>query len=129
MTRQQQLVLDLVKQSHAHPTSEQVLSLARTVLPGIGVATVYRVLDKLSRDGLLRRFVPDGGPAHYDGTLSPHEHVICRCCGRVRDVDLGNAAQLILERAGGAEMELTLSLKETCADCIRAKANGNSQNA
>jgi Fur family ferric uptake transcriptional regulator len=55
-------------------------------MPSPSPATVYRVLESLVRDGLLRRVSTTGGAGRFDANLTPHQHLICRVCGRMTDV-------------------------------------------
>ena len=117
MTHRQQLIYSLVAQAHTHPTAEEVLGLARRVLPGIGLATVYRSLDLLVREGLVRRIRINGEPDRFDGTLAPHIHVICRVCGAVRDLFVEDIVAQLVAAAGGHEVSCEINIWETCENC------------
>lgn len=119
MTRQQQVIYESVKDNPVHPTADEVWSMARRTMPHIGIATVYRALDKLSKEGLLRRISSAEEADRFDGTLTPHYHALCRSCGRMRDVDLGDIDKMILERAGGTDTTVEIILRETCSDCTK----------
>jgi Fur family ferric uptake transcriptional regulator len=66
-------------------------------MPSLSPATVYRVLESLVQDGLFRRVSTTGGAGRFDANLAPHQHLICRVCGRMTDVhaptvDVGRVA-------------------------------------
>ena len=86
MTRQRQLIYDIVNTSCCHLTAEGVFLLARERMPSIALGTVYRNLQKLSDDGLIRHFEIAGAPDCYDRTIEPHGHTLCVKCGRMEDI-------------------------------------------
>jgi len=66
-----------------------VYRAVRRRLPRIGLATVYRNLEKLSAAGLLRMLHLGGGQMRFDGRTDRHYHVVCARCGKVDDVPAG----------------------------------------
>ena len=57
-------------------------------LPGTSTPTVYATLELLVELGLVRKLCFDAGTALYDARTEPHQHVVCRHCGRVEDLDI-----------------------------------------
>ena len=70
-----------------HPTAEELYRELRARGEAISLATVYRTLRALAREGLLRE-LHGPGPDRFDPKTSPHYHFRCESCGRVFDVDL-----------------------------------------
>lgn len=67
---------------------QEVLAIAQAGVPGLGIATVYRTLKKLVRDGVLRVVELPGTPSRYElAGLAHHHHFLCRSCDRVFDVE------------------------------------------
>ena len=117
-----QYILDVVRASHSHLTAEQVLHLAREQKPRIAVGTVYRNLSALCKEGALRSIVVSGSPTIYDATLSPHEHLVCRRCGKLKDVKLSIELSALLREATGEEVcDYDLSIGYICEECIHAE--------
>jgi Fur family ferric uptake transcriptional regulator len=54
-------------------------------LPRISLGTVYRNLDRFSREGTIQKLRISGNEARYDGNREPHAHILCVTCGRVED--------------------------------------------
>jgi Fe2+ or Zn2+ uptake regulation protein/O6-methylguanine-DNA--protein-cysteine methyltransferase len=99
-----------------HLSAEEVMSRASRVVPDIGRGTVYAALAELAEVGLLAS-VGDSEPIRYECNLEPHDHLRCRQCLRLFDVDLGGA-QLRLRRLDGYTVEtLTVHAEGVCADC------------
>ena len=122
MTRQQELILSLVSSSCEHPTAEVIFRDAKKKMPTIGLATVYRNLNQLAEDGKIRRISVMDGSDHFDKTLAPHEHALCRVCGRMRDVDVKGVFGLIANGIGNDDFTYELCIFERCPQC-RARDN------
>jgi len=125
LTKQRELVLKIVKDSGMHLSAEGVYLRACRTMPSIVKATVYNNLNYLTTNGLIRRVKIHGGPDLFDGTLSPHEHLVCDVCGKVSDLSLEDIKDR-LERA--AHVNLTgyeLTLHYVCTECqARQHAGG-----
>lgn len=89
LTRQRQLLLELIEQSGAHLDAEHLLRLAKERDPGINRVTVYRTLKMLKDTGLVDELdlMHWEGEAHYYETRSKpeHAHVVCLRCGKVEE--------------------------------------------
>ncbi len=86
MTRQRQVVLEQVRKVHSHPTADEVYEMVRLRLPKVSLGTVYRNLDRLSREGLIST-IEGPGQRRYDGDMDDHAHLRCTRCGYVGDVE------------------------------------------
>jgi len=88
LTKQRSQILEIVKSACYHPTAEQVHTLAKRPIHGISVGTVYRNLDLLTADGLLRKIDIPGEPARYDADLKPKAYFVSRPNGTIYDIPL-----------------------------------------
>jgi Fe2+ or Zn2+ uptake regulation protein len=86
VTAQRLAVYRALAEDRSHPTADALYRRLRGTMPSLSPATVYRVLESLVRDGLLRRVSTTGGAGRFDANLLPHQHLICRVCGRMTDV-------------------------------------------
>ncbi len=86
MTRQRRMILEELRNTRSHPTADEIYARVRARLPRISLGTVYRNLDVLAAGGDIVRLDSGGGTRRFDGNVIPHQHVRCRCCGRVADV-------------------------------------------
>ena len=59
-SRQRELVREAVEKSSIHPTADEVYQEVRKREPTISLATVYRNLNQLSENHLIRRVVVPG---------------------------------------------------------------------
>ena len=121
MTGNRQVVLEVLRNTTAHPTAQQVFLAAREQQPQIGFATVYRTLDLLVQHGLAQEVYRDkDGAAHYDANVSRHDHAICNRCGKIADVSapLHALAYAIIERSAGFRIDWhATAFTGLCADC------------
>lgn len=121
MTGNRQVVLEVLRNTTAHPTAQQVFLAAREQQPQIGFATVYRTLDLLVQHGLAQEVYRDkDGAAHYDANVSRHDHAICDRCGKIVDVSapLHALAYAIIERSAGFRIDWhATAFTGLCAAC------------
>lgn len=86
-TRQRVAILDFLKEnSGAHLTASDISNHLTEQNIHIGIATIYRTLDKLCKEGVLRKFVIDersGACYQYaeNAECIEHFHLKCMKCG------------------------------------------------
>lgn len=68
-----------------HPTADQLYATVHKNNPTISQSTVYRNLNVLLEDNLIRKIKVLGGPDRFDFISKEHYHAICKSCGRVFD--------------------------------------------
>ncbi len=89
LTRQRQILLDLIDHTGAHLDVDQLYRMAKERDPKINRVTVYRTLKMLKAGGLVDELdlMHYGGDQHYYETRlkQEHAHVVCLRCGRVEE--------------------------------------------
>jgi Fur family peroxide stress response transcriptional regulator len=96
--------------------------------PRISLATVYRQLENLTNEGLVKKFVVPGEPDHYDATTIEHIHAYCSECGRIFDVDikLSKLLKHQLEDSGKLKVDdYQLIASGVCNKCQKIKQRRN----
>ena len=76
----------------------------------------------LSVPPVVRRIDAGLGAARYDARVEPHQHMACRRCGRIDDLDIEIDADTLLRRAaetGFRPNRAELVIGGLCADCAR----------
>ena len=125
-SRQRNLILDIIKNTSSHPTAEWVYQEAKKVMPGIGIATVYRNLNALVEMGECRRLATGDGQDRFDGTVTAHFHMKCACCGGLTDLvaeeeeKLNQLQEMIKNTFCGVNPDAELSavlLSGICENC------------
>jgi Fe2+ or Zn2+ uptake regulation protein len=120
LTPQRLAVYRALAADDSHPTAETVYARVRTELQTLSQATVYRILESLERERFVRRVSTTGGVARFDATLEPHQHLVCRICGRMVDhfaPGLASAPIVVDEVPGFVVEELDVRLVGRCAGC------------
>lgn len=80
-------ILEAVR-AGSHPGTDEIARAARNRVGYVTLQAVYEALNALTTAGLLRRIEPAGSPARYESrTGDNHQHIVCRRCGTVADVD------------------------------------------
>ena len=124
MTEQRETVLDvMLKNRGKHLSAEEVLEKARKKLPNIGIATIYRTLEKLTELDVLCKSIFEGGKFRYeiydDNQQHRHHHIICLNCGKITEVqeDLLSDLELKIEKLGFKIIDHDLKFFGYCPKC------------
>jgi Fe2+ or Zn2+ uptake regulation protein len=99
VTSQRLVILRDLRRRARHATAEEIHRSVHDELPGTSAPTIYATLDLLVQLGLARRIDTGLGAALYDARTEPHQHLVCRHCSRVEDLDGELAAGDLLRRA------------------------------
>ncbi|MEL7586329.1 MAG: Fur family transcriptional regulator [Prolixibacteraceae bacterium] len=75
VTPQRVAILEAVVNLNNHPTVEQIIDYIRISQPNISTATVYKVLDALVENALIKRVNTERDITRYDAILEPHHHI------------------------------------------------------
>ncbi len=86
-TRQREAILAVIRRADRPLSPEEVLDGARTHVPGLGIATVYRHLKALRESEDLRVVDLPGGSRRFEmADKVHHHHFRCRFCDRLFEV-------------------------------------------
>src|SRR5882757_5293509 len=127
VTPQRLAIIRVLLSSAEHPRADAIFAAVRAEHPTISLATVHRTLETLCEIGEARKVTMLHDSARYDGNITPHHHVVCVKCRRIRDIEI---PQLDRVFAGQSELgEFTvlgssLEIHALCDECgaKRAKA-------
>ncbi len=86
-SKQRDAILEVLHSTKAHPTADAIYAEVRKKIPNISLGTVYRNLAKLSEDNTIIKVNAGTGVEHFDGTPTPHYHVVCTQCGAIDDIE------------------------------------------
>lgn len=115
-------ILEMINTSEKHLTAEEIFLALKKSCPSVVLATVYNNLNHLYQQGKIRKISLEGCPDRYDKNTR-HDHLICRCCGKLSDVYLSDMTAL-LEREVGFSIEgYDLKLQYLCPQCRANQAN------
>lgn len=123
-TKQSALILENMRSRFDHPTAEMVYLSVKKKMPTIGIATVYRQLDKLSESGKILKIKCDGAD-RFDGQIKPHLHFHCNACNLIYDiflnenimVNIEGKIRLAIEDHGATTENISCSVNGICKKC------------
>ena len=121
-TIQRQAVWDEIKSNDEHRDAEQIYSALRKNNLNVSRATVYRTIDVLYKNNLIRKIELGDSPSNYENKVNSdhHDHIICVQCGRIDEfVDDKIESQLdkIIDKLGFKMIRHIHQLFVLCKDC------------
>ncbi|MGW6443422.1 Fur family transcriptional regulator [Lentzea sp. NPDC055074] len=103
VTRQRIAVLTALRQ-HPHADVEHLGRIVREDLGSVSTQALYDVLAALADARLVRR-LETGQRARFELRDHAHDHLVCRGCGAVADVERADPAPLKSPRTHGFRVE------------------------
>jgi Fur family peroxide stress response transcriptional regulator len=97
VTPQRIAVYEAVVNLKNHPTAEQIIEYIKKNHPNISVATVYKVLEFLIENELIRRVKNEEDIMRYDALTKKHHHLYCTESNRIEDYEDPELDRLIEE--------------------------------
>ena len=89
LTSARESILNILSKEKKHLSADELFSLARNSSPGIGLATIYRTLEFLSNNGVIKKLDFGTGMSKYEldqeSTEGYHQYIVCEICGKVLD--------------------------------------------
>ena len=94
-SRQREIILETLKENVVHPAAEYLYEKVHKKDENISLATLYRNLNKLADEGIIKKIDGLELSSHYDHNTFEHYHFICEKCGKVFDVDCNIAPEVV----------------------------------
>ncbi len=124
-TAQREAIMAYLKDNRMHPPVADIYAAVSEQIGTISLTTVYNTLMLLEKEGLLKE-IPVHGSAgkRFDPYPYRHDHIICRSCNKIVDLDITNRPKLPIEHLCGFDpADLSISIYGLCSEC-RLKAEG-----
>ena len=121
-THQRQAIWDELSASDEHRDAEEIyLALYNSGLK-VSRATVYRTIDVLVKNNLVRKLDLGDGRARYEHKMDTahHDHLICVQCGKIEefmDNVIENRQEVIVENFGYRLIRHIHQLFVICDEC------------
>jgi Fur family peroxide stress response transcriptional regulator len=120
VTAQRLAVYRALAESTAHPTADHIYERLRASGFTLSQATVYRILECLEQEGLVRRVSTTEVAGRFDANLSRHLHLACKVCGSMVDYGRELPSRLVLPSEGidgFVPEEFDVRIVGTCRKC------------
>ena len=120
-TFQRLRILEYLQKHKNHPTVEMIYEDLVREIPTISKTTIYNTLNALVEKGIIRAITITGTESRYDLKIRPHQHFLCRRCGRVIDINI-ECPYVKKGQIGGHKIEeLHGYFKGICKECLKKK--------
>lgn len=122
VTPQRAVILETVAHMQGHSSAQTVYAQARSQLPGLNLATVYRTLETLNEAGLIDLLSTSTDSMRFSmhDDQNPHYHLVCSHCGSVQDVPPEKFQSLAdaMKECYGFQLDVqNFTLSGLCAAC------------
>jgi Fur family peroxide stress response transcriptional regulator len=121
LTKQREVVLQVIRDAEHHLTASEVFDEAKRLLPTISFATVYNSLRYLKDVGHIAEIQFGNGASRFDSKTDRHDHALCTSCGKLIDMDLPLSDELVEMAARFSKFKpesLHLTLRGLCPECV-----------
>src|SRR5580692_5316749 len=132
ITAQRQCIFRALEDDVTHPSAERVHERVRHEMPNISLKTVYQTLNDLADLGAISVLEVGTGQARFDPNVeTTHHHLVCRSCGKVRDLAAEFPGLAVPRRAtqGFAVDSAEVVFRGLCDDCTARQDGSSSQTA
>ena len=120
LTPQRRLILDIIHDTAAHLTAEQILIHVQSRVTGVNKSTIYRTLKLLEKLGCVVKSELKDRFVYHHAEEGHHHHLVCRACGKSLDCDeslFSSIGKELHERYGfQADFRHTV-ISGLCSDC------------
>lgn len=123
LTRQRQLIVEMVFSHHDHFDAEELIDHLRPLIAARQVSrpTIYRTLGELVEAGMLRTMTLRGRSVYeHDYGYPRHDHLHCQKCGRLIEFQSKQLGRLCEEVAREHDFHVAghrMFITGTCAEC------------
>jgi Fur family peroxide stress response transcriptional regulator len=85
VTPQRTAILEAIMNLHTHPTADDIVQHLRSAYPNIPHGTVYKILDKFIKTGIIQKVKTDGDLLRYDAVKTRHHHLYSSVNNSIED--------------------------------------------
>lgn len=120
MTSQRLAILHVLHHTGTHLSPTEIFEAAKREQPSLTEPTVYRTLEFLAQNGLVRSAHKWNGHLVYEIAQHKHHHLICRSCGEEIEVEhaiLDDVYQKLETTSGYQLTDSHLTFFGLCPDC------------
>jgi Fur family peroxide stress response transcriptional regulator len=97
VTPQRIAILEAIYKLNNHPTAEMIMDYIKESHPSIASGTIYKVLDVLVENQLIKRVKTEKDINRFDGLLENHHHLYCSESDEIKDYMSEELDQLLAD--------------------------------
>jgi Fur family peroxide stress response transcriptional regulator len=87
VTPQRIAIYEAVVKLKNHPTADNIIEYIKKNHPNISIGTVYKVLDSLVENQLLKKVKNEKDVMRYDAIMQKHHHLYCSETDKIEDFE------------------------------------------
>ncbi len=119
LTRSKQVIMDYFSNHQDHITADVLFKEVKDLIPGIGLATIYRNLNDLASLGILKQLSYPNMPIYYEYADKGHSHFYCDYCHKIYDIEtLDNKIEKNRALQGHYIKDVNIELRGICKNCV-----------
>ncbi len=120
LTPQRRLIVDILHDTKAHLTPDEIIAHVQSRMPGVNKSTVYRTLELLEKASCVFRSELGDKIIYHHAEEGHHHHLVCSKCGKTIDCDEDLFAPV--ERSTGEKYGFRVEFKHVvmsglCENC------------
>lgn len=127
-SRQREVILETLKENVVHPTAEYLYAILKEKEPNISLATLYRNLNQLAENDIIKKIDGLESSSHYDHNTHEHYHFICDKCKRVYDISADVAPDIVQkteQQTGFLIKKHDIVFNGLCRECLEQIKESN----
>jgi Fur family peroxide stress response transcriptional regulator len=120
VTHQRQVLYEVMKTMHGHPSPEEVYARVKKKVPAISLATVYKNIHLFVESGVFREVSMHHGSVRVEMNGTAHHHMVCSKCKGITDIgekELGLVAKHDRLPGGFLVERYAVDVIGVCAKC------------
>lgn len=120
VTHQRQVLYEVMKTMHGHPSPEEVYARVKKKVPAISLATVYKNIHLFVESGVFREVSMHHGSQRVEMNREPHHHMVCSKCKSITDIGENELGLVSMQNRlpGGFLVErFAVDVIGVCAKC------------
>jgi len=131
LTPQRMLVIETLHSADRHISAEEIYEQLHARYPYSNISTVYRTLELLKELNLVTETdFGEGRVRYHVAEKGHHHHLVCRTCGRIRNLDESVLyplrAALLRDYDFDADLR-HIAISGQCSECREKRGGDSSQ--
>jgi Fur family peroxide stress response transcriptional regulator len=123
VTHQRQVLYEVMKRMHGHPSPEEVYARVKKKVPAISLATVYKNIHLFVESGVFREVSMHHGSLRVEMNDEAHHHMVRSKCKMITDIgekELGLVSKRDKLPGGFLVERYAVDVIGICAKCQQA---------